>query len=106
MSDLCRLIWSAVVGLFRSRAALQAEILFLRHQLNVLRRRKIHRGHIMKKMRRSLTDLVRITEMLGTPLAEAMQQNANSGKIRQEFCSGQLILSTLRRIRNANAPIV
>ena len=39
MSDLCRLIWSAVVGLFRSRAALQAEILFLRHQLNVLRRR-------------------------------------------------------------------
>jgi hypothetical protein len=39
MSDLCRLIWSAVVGLFRSRAALQAEILFLRHQLNVLQRR-------------------------------------------------------------------
>ena len=39
MSDLCRLIWSAVVGLFRSRAALQAEILFLRHQLNVLGRR-------------------------------------------------------------------
>ena len=39
MGDLCRLIWSAVVGLFRSRAALQAEILFLRHHLNVLRRR-------------------------------------------------------------------
>jgi Integrase core domain len=39
MDDLCRLIWCAVVGLFRSRAALQAEILVLRHQLNVLRRR-------------------------------------------------------------------
>ena len=39
MSDLCRLIWSAVVGLFRSRAALQAEIVLLRHQLNVLRRK-------------------------------------------------------------------
>jgi transposase InsO family protein len=39
MSDLCRLIWSAVIGLFRSRAALQAEILFFRHQLNVLGRR-------------------------------------------------------------------
>ena len=38
MSDLCRLIWCAMVGLVRSRAALQAEILVLRHQLNVLRR--------------------------------------------------------------------
>ena len=35
MGDLCRLI----AGLFRSQAALQAEILVLRHQLNVLRRR-------------------------------------------------------------------
>jgi transposase InsO family protein len=39
MGDLCRLIWYAVVGLFRSRASLQAEILVLRHQLNVLRRK-------------------------------------------------------------------
>jgi hypothetical protein len=39
MGDLCRLIWYVVAGLFRSRAALQAEILVLRHQLNVLRRK-------------------------------------------------------------------
>jgi hypothetical protein len=39
MSDLCRLIWSALIGLFRSRAALEAENLVLRHQLNVLRRK-------------------------------------------------------------------
>src|SRR6516162_3241924 len=39
MSDLCRLIWCALIGLFRSRAALEAEILVLRHQLNVLQRR-------------------------------------------------------------------
>jgi hypothetical protein len=39
MGDLCRLIWCAVVGLFWSRAALQTEILVLRHQLNVLRRK-------------------------------------------------------------------
>jgi hypothetical protein len=39
MIDFCRLIWCAVVGLFRSRSALPAEILVLRHQLNVLRRR-------------------------------------------------------------------
>jgi hypothetical protein len=36
MSDLCRLIWYAVVGLFRSRAALEAEILVLRYQLIIL----------------------------------------------------------------------
>src|SRR6266571_4931110 len=39
MSDLCRLIWCALIGLFRSRTALEAEILVLRHQLNVLRRK-------------------------------------------------------------------
>ncbi len=39
MSDLCRLIWCALIGLFRSRAVLEAEILVLRHQLNVLRRK-------------------------------------------------------------------
>ena len=39
MRDLCSLICCAVVGLVRSRVALQAEILVLRHQLNVLRRK-------------------------------------------------------------------
>src|SRR6267142_5712599 len=39
MSDLCSLIWLALIGLFRSRASLEAEILVLRHQLNVLRRK-------------------------------------------------------------------
>src|SRR5205823_9694716 len=39
MSDLCRLIWCALIGLFRSRTALEVEILVLRHQLNVLRRK-------------------------------------------------------------------
>jgi hypothetical protein len=39
MSDLCRLIWCATVGFLRSPAALQAENLILRHQLNVWRHR-------------------------------------------------------------------
>src|SRR5262245_22078820 len=39
MGDLCRLIWCALIGRFRSRAALEAEILVLGHQLNVLRRK-------------------------------------------------------------------
>ena len=43
MGDLCRLIWCLIAGLFRSRAALQAEILTLRHQLNVLRRQSAKR---------------------------------------------------------------
>jgi hypothetical protein len=39
MGDICRLLWCALVGLFRSRASLEVEILLLRHQLNVLRRK-------------------------------------------------------------------
>jgi len=43
MKDVCSLIWFALIGLFRSRALLQAEILTLRHQLNVLRRKSPQR---------------------------------------------------------------
>src|SRR5258708_8242884 len=39
MSELCRLIWCALSGPFRPRAAVEAENLVLRHQLNVLRRK-------------------------------------------------------------------
>ena len=39
MSELCKLIWYAFAGPFSSRAALVAEMLVLRHQLNVLRRK-------------------------------------------------------------------
>jgi hypothetical protein len=57
MSDLCGLIWSAVIGLFRSRAALHAEILFLRHQLNVLRRKSPRRVALRNIDRLVLTGL-------------------------------------------------
>jgi hypothetical protein len=39
MIALCKLIWYGLIGLFRSRASLEIEILVLRHQLNILRRR-------------------------------------------------------------------
>ena len=39
MIELCRLIWCGLIGLFRSRASLDIEILTLRHQLNILRRK-------------------------------------------------------------------
>jgi transposase InsO family protein len=38
MRDICGLMWCALIGFFRPRVALEAEILVLRHQLNVLRR--------------------------------------------------------------------
>ena len=50
MREGCRLVWSALVGLFRSRASLLAEILVLRHQLNIQRR------HLPKRQTFSATD--------------------------------------------------
>ena len=38
MSDLCKLTFGMVVDLFRPRAELEAEVLVLRQQINVLRR--------------------------------------------------------------------
>jgi hypothetical protein len=43
MSDLIRLVFGLIVDLFRSRAVLEAEILVLRQQIIVLRRRKLTR---------------------------------------------------------------
>ena len=43
MSELCRLIWCGLIGFFRSRASLEAEILVHRHQLNILRRKSPRR---------------------------------------------------------------
>src|SRR5260370_29796877 len=43
MRDVCSLIWLALIGLFRSRASLQVEILTFRHQLNMLRRKSPQR---------------------------------------------------------------
>src|SRR3981189_3391435 len=43
MRDVISLIWVVLVGLFQSRVSLEAEILALRHQLNVLRRKSPQR---------------------------------------------------------------
>jgi len=43
MNEVCRLIWYGLIGSFRSRASLEAEILVLRHQLNILRRKSRNR---------------------------------------------------------------
>jgi transposase InsO family protein len=60
MSDLCRLIWCALIGLFRSRASLEAEMLVLRHQLNVLRRKSPKRVALSSIDRLLLVGLYRL----------------------------------------------
>lgn len=60
MIDLCKLIWCAFAGLFRSWPELEAEILVLRHQLNVLRRKAP--GRLVFS---SMDQLVFAGEMLG-----------------------------------------
>jgi hypothetical protein len=60
MSDLCRLIWCALIGLFRLRAALEAEIIVLRHQLNVLRRKSPKRLALSSIDRLLLVGLYRL----------------------------------------------
>jgi hypothetical protein len=60
MSDLCGLIWYALIGLFRPRAALVAEILVLRHQVNVLQRKFPKRVDLSNVDRLLLTGLYRL----------------------------------------------
>src|SRR5207237_5296994 len=45
MTDLFKLILGLLASLFRSKAKLEAEILVLRQQINVLRRRASKRPH-------------------------------------------------------------
>src|SRR5512141_50635 len=46
MKDLFKLILGVLTSLFKSRAKLEAEILILRQQINVLRRRAPKRPHL------------------------------------------------------------
>jgi hypothetical protein len=50
MREACSLVWSVLVLLFQSRASLGAEILVLRHQLNIQRR------HLPKRLTLSAMD--------------------------------------------------
>jgi hypothetical protein len=50
MREACSLVWSVLALLFRSRATLEAEILILRHQLNIQRR------HLPKRLTFSAMD--------------------------------------------------
>ena len=60
MRDFCRLICWVLIGLFRSRAALAAEVLVLRHQLNVLQRKSAKRVTLASIDRLLLVVLYRV----------------------------------------------
>jgi hypothetical protein len=46
MTELLKLIFGVLASLFKSRAKLEGEILVLRQQINVLRRRAPKRPHL------------------------------------------------------------
>src|SRR3979411_2336975 len=50
MREACSLIWSALVLLFRSRATLAAEILVIRHQINILSRHSPKRPTVLNAL--------------------------------------------------------
>jgi hypothetical protein len=61
MGDVLKMIWWVVTGLLRSRASLEAEIVALRHQLNVLRRKAPKRAAFNNFDRFVFGSLYRIT---------------------------------------------
>ncbi len=69
MREACSLAWTALVGLFRSRALLEAEILILRHQLNVLRRKSPKRPTFGMLDRLIFTGLYRLAPKVLDALA-------------------------------------
>ena len=72
MPELLQLIWSVLIGLFRSRASREAEIVTLRHQLNVLRRQSPKRPMfsgldrlifaVLFRIAPGITDVLKIVE--------------------------------------------
>ena len=69
MRDVLKLIWWGLIGLLRSRASLEAEILVLRHQLNVLRRRSPKRLAFSNLDRLIFADLYAVAPRIVSALA-------------------------------------
>src|SRR5258708_37290193 len=69
MREACSLIWSALVLLFRSWASLAAEILVLRHQINILRRHSPKRQTFSARDRLIFAGLYRLAPTVLNALA-------------------------------------
>ena len=69
MAELCSLIFGMVIDLFRSRAALEAEIVVLRQQINVLRRANPKRSQFISIDRLILGGVCRLFPKMHDALA-------------------------------------
>jgi hypothetical protein len=79
MSELCRLIWYGLIGFFRSRASLEAEILVLRHQLNIPRRKSAKRPTFGSIDRLILAGLYGLAPKVLSALAIVRPETVNTG---------------------------
>src|ERR1700692_607857 len=79
MRETCSLIWSALVLLFRSRASLAAEILVLRHQINILRRHSPKRQTFSAMDRLIFAGLYRWTPRVLDALAIVKPETVRKG---------------------------
>src|SRR5258707_4716663 len=69
MREALSLIWTALVGLFRSPASLAAEIMVLRHQINILRRHSPKRQTFSAMARLIFAGLYRLAPTVLNALA-------------------------------------
>src|SRR5258708_1350916 len=79
MREACSLIWSALVLLFRSRASLAAEILVLRHQINILRRHSPNRQTFSAMDRLIFAGLYRLAPTVLNALVMLKQDTVREG---------------------------
>jgi hypothetical protein len=111
MWDLCRLLWRALVGLFRSRAALEAENLVLRQQVIVLRRTTPRKPVFSSIDRLIFVGLHRLFSNVGEALAiikpetVVVSENAIRSAIALRARRKTLMPSFPRYIRQAMRPL-
>ena len=78
MGELFGFIWCAIAGLFQSRAALQAKILALRYQLNILHRRSSKRIALRRIDRLVFCGLCRLSPTVLDELKILQPETVNS----------------------------
>jgi hypothetical protein len=106
MREACSLVWLALVGLFRSRASLEAEILILRHQLNIQRRQSPKRLNFSPLDRLIFAGLYRLAPSVLRALAilKPLGKRCWRAMIARRSSPDQNAKSLLRVFRGAGRP--
>src|SRR3974377_1718985 len=104
MVEFCRLIWCALVGFFPPRASVQAELLLVLHQPNVLRRKSPKRSTFSKFDRLIFAGLYGLAPNVLSALAIVKPETvigwARSGERRGSMASCSSLASTSARRRS------